>query len=155
MRKISLGVIGVLLSLSAVVFAKEYPPELQMGMSKMEVLTRAGSPRSKTIKEIKREEIWDYDKFSVSFKDEYVVGLNGAVTTPFPTLSANEAEEAVSKSAPTRKRETPPDLLRNILKELPEPSKNQAQPPSVQSGMALPQQPGAPGGIVPMPIETE
>lgn len=155
MRRISLGVLSVLLSLSTSVFGKEFPPELQMGMSKTEVLTRAGSPRSKTLKEIKREEIWDYDKFSVSFKDEYVVGLKGAVTTPFPTLSVKENEEAASKTVPVRKRETPPDLLRNILRELPEPSKNQAQPPSVQSGMALPQQAGAPGGIVPMPIEPE
>ncbi|NMC61857.1 MAG: hypothetical protein GYA55_01675 [SAR324 cluster bacterium] len=155
MKRISLGVLSILLSLSSSVFGKEFPPVLQMGMSKTEVLTRAGSPRSKTTKEIKREEIWDYDKFSVSFKDEYVVGLKGVVTTPFPTLNAKENNEATSKSAPVKERETPPDLLRNILKELPEPSKSKVQPPSVQSGMALPQQAGAPGGIVPMPIEPE
>ncbi len=111
--------------LSAVIFhlsasAKEKPPVLSIGMPYSEVLTRAGAPASKKIMEIKREEEWYYPGFSVLFKDGHVVNLEGSVA-PQPAKAPHAVETHAAGSA-RRQRETPPDLLRNILKELPSPA---------------------------------
>ena len=115
--------------------AKEKPPELSVGMEYSEVLTRAGAPESKKIMETKREEEWFYRNYSVVFREGRVIRLTGVLELipqgqrqPAPS-EAREAE---------RRKQTPPDLLRNILKELPVPSPAQGSAPA---GSAPPGQP--------------
>lgn len=120
--------------------AKERPPVLAIGMPYSEVLTRAGAPTSKKIMEIKREEEWYYPGFTVLFKDGQVVNLEGSVI-PQPSAAPPAVETQTARTA-RRQRETPPDLLRNILKELPAPAGS--------PGAAGPGNPGAqPQAIAP------
>ena len=123
--------------------AKERPPELAVGMSYSDVLTRAGAPVSKNIMETKRQQEWFYKDFSVLFGEDRVEKVRGSAA---PQLPAVEVVGADSSAAGRPRRETPPDLLRNILKELPVPS------PSAGAGVPNPP-PGGHQGAMPVAID--
>ena len=132
--------------------AREKMPDLQKGMTDAEVLTRAGGPNSKVIMEVKREERWMYTGYSVLLKDGYVISVD--ITDPALALAAGTpAAGAEAAQARKRTRETPPDLLRNILKELPaSPAPGAAAPAPAGGGAPAAGMPLAP---VPQPLGTD
>ena len=122
--------------LVAIAFAREKIPNITVGMEMREVLSIAGQASSKKIMEIKREEEWFYDGYSVLFAQGKVVKF-----TLVSALNQSGKHEAPAESpTPSSRfsRTAPPDLLRSILKELP-----------VSTGTSNPSQPSA-GGVSPL-----
>lgn len=142
MRK-ALLLIALVLVFPLIAFSRDKLPELRVGMSQGEVLTRAGSPVSREIREVKREEVWYFNGYSVLFHEGAVAGLTGLgpQSTPVP-----ETEKRQEYPQARVRKTSPADLMRTILKELPAPAGTPGAggpPPPQQLAPGIPQ-PGMP-----------
>lgn len=128
---------------ATILFAKNRPPALRIGMTQEEVLTLAGPAISKKIMEVKKEAQWYYNGYSVLFKEGKVIQLDGILSPEVQNVVAPPTR--LSPEGNGAKKTPPPDLMRNILKELPTTPGTPSAGPGSGPGVQMP--------IVPQPLE--